>query len=51
MEHSDRYHYHVIRRALDEIDNTEASLSLDDLATRMDMSPAHFWLGASAEKF
>jgi len=53
MEQSDQYHYHVIRRALDQIDGADAPLSLEDLAQRMDMSPAHFqrvfsaWVGVS----
>lgn len=57
MEQSDRYHYQVIRRALDEIDHSEATLSLDDLATRMGMSPAHFqrvfsrWVGVSPKRY
>ncbi|MBU2994300.1 bifunctional helix-turn-helix domain-containing protein/methylated-DNA--[protein]-cysteine S-methyltransferase [Octadecabacter sp. 1_MG-2023] len=57
MEHSDRYHYHVIRRALDEIDAAEGTLSLDELAARMEMSPAHFqrvfsrWVGVSPKRY
>lgn len=57
MEHSDRYHYHVIRRALDHIDAAEAPLSLDDLAACMEMSPAHFqrvfsrWVGVSPKRY
>jgi len=57
MEQSDRYHYHVIRRALDEIDGADAPLSLEDLAQRMDMSPAHFqrvfsrWVGVSPKRY
>lgn len=57
MEQSDRYHYHVIRRALDEIDTADAALSLEDLAKRMDMSPAHFqrifsrWVGVSPKRY
>jgi AraC family transcriptional regulator of adaptative response/methylated-DNA-[protein]-cysteine methyltransferase len=42
MEQSDRYHYHVIRRALDAIDQSQTPLTLDGLAAAMDMSPAHF---------
>ncbi|MEC7257220.1 MAG: 6-O-methylguanine DNA methyltransferase, partial [Pseudomonadota bacterium] len=37
----DGYHYRVMRRALDEID-AGGNLTLDELAARMDMSPAHF---------
>ena len=53
----ERYHFHVIRRALDEIDTAGAPLSLDDLAARMDMSPAHFqrvfsrWVGISPKRY
>jgi AraC family transcriptional regulator of adaptative response/methylated-DNA-[protein]-cysteine methyltransferase len=51
------YHYHVIRRAIEEIDAAETPLSLDDLAARMGMSPAHFqrtfsnWVGVSPKRF
>lgn len=61
MEQSDRYHYQVIRRALDEIDTgseaKQGPLSLDELARRMDMSPAHFqrvfsrWVGVSPKRY
>ena len=52
----DGYHFNVMRRALDVID-TEPALSLDDLARRMDMSPAHFqrlfsrWVGVSPKRY
>lgn len=51
------YHYHVIRRAIEEIDGADAPLSLDALAGRMGMSPAHFqrlfsaWVGVSPKRF
>ena len=51
------YHYNVIRRALDEIDAAGGGLSLDDLAARMRMSPAHFqrifsqWVGVSPKRY
>jgi AraC family transcriptional regulator of adaptative response/methylated-DNA-[protein]-cysteine methyltransferase len=51
------YHYHVMRRALDLIDAADAPLSLDALAARMDMSPAHFqrlfsqWVGVSPKRY
>lgn len=51
------YHYHVIRRAIEEIDAAEGPLSLDDLSGRMGMSPAHFqrlfsaWAGVSPKRF
>lgn len=53
----DAYHYQVIRRALDEIDAEGGTLSLDDLAARMQMSPAHFqrlfsrWVGVSPKRY
>lgn len=54
----DSYHYNVIRRAIDEIDATDgASLSLEDLAAKMEMSPAHFqrvfsrWVGVSPKRY
>lgn len=55
MQHS--YHYHVMRRAIDLIDQADAPLSLGDLAAGMDMSPAHFqrlftaWAGVSPKRY
>ncbi|NVO22322.1 methylated-DNA--[protein]-cysteine S-methyltransferase [Donghicola mangrovi] len=46
-----------MRRAIDLIDGADAPLSLDDLAGRMDMSPAHFqrlfsaWVGISPKRY
>jgi AraC family transcriptional regulator of adaptative response/methylated-DNA-[protein]-cysteine methyltransferase len=57
MEQSDRYHYHVIRRALDAIDQSQTPLTLDGLAAAMDMSPAHFqrvfsrWVGVPPKRY
>jgi len=57
MEQSDRYHYHIIRRALDVIDQSLTPLTLDGLAAAMDMSPAHFqrvfsrWVGVSPKRY
>lgn len=57
MENADRYHYHVIRRALDEVDGADSPLTLDALAAKMDMSPAHFqrvfsrWVGVSPKRY
>ncbi|HHL20047.1 MAG TPA: methylated-DNA--[protein]-cysteine S-methyltransferase [Aliiroseovarius sp.] len=54
-EHS--YHAQVIRRAIEEIDAAPAPLALDDLARRMQMSPAHFqrvfsrWVGVSPKRY
>lgn len=51
------YHYHVMRRAIDLIDQAEEPLSLNELAAEMDMSPAHFqrvftsWVGVSPKRY
>lgn len=51
------YHYGVMRRAIDLIDQGGAGLTLDQLATQMDMSPAHFqrlfshWVGVSPKRY
>ena len=51
------YHYHVIRRALDVIDQGGPHLSLEQLAGEMGMSPTHFqrvfsnWVGVSPKKY
>jgi AraC family transcriptional regulator of adaptative response/methylated-DNA-[protein]-cysteine methyltransferase len=51
------YHYHVIRRAIEEIDAADAPLSLDALAARMGMIPAQLqrvfsaWVGVSPKRF
>ena len=56
-EPNQSYHYHVMRRALDEIDAAEEPLSLDGLAARMGMSTAHFqrlfsqWVGVSPKRY
>jgi len=53
----DRYHYNVIRRALEVIDAGGPQMPLDDLAARMGMSPAHFqrlfsrWVGVSPKRY
>lgn len=54
----DRYHYGVIARALKLIDEGGgAALSLEDLAARLSMSPAHFqrvftrWVGVSPKRY
>ncbi len=57
MSNAQRYHYRVIRRAIVEIDRAEAPLSLETLAARMSMSPAHFqrvftaWAGVSPKRY
>jgi len=55
---SEGYHYNVMRRAISEIDAAgTAPLSLDDLAGRLKMSPAHFqrvfsrWVGVSPKRY
>jgi AraC family transcriptional regulator of adaptative response/methylated-DNA-[protein]-cysteine methyltransferase len=57
METPGGYHYGVVRRAIEEIDAAEAPLSLEELAARMGMSPAHFqrifsrWAGVSPKRY
>lgn len=55
---SNEYHYRVIARALAAIDGPGGqSLSLDALAARLNMSPAHFqrvfsaWVGVSPKRY
>jgi AraC family transcriptional regulator, regulatory protein of adaptative response / methylated-DNA-[protein]-cysteine methyltransferase len=54
---SPAYHYQVIARALEVIDDGGPSLTLEDLAARMKMSPAHFqrvfstWVGVSPKRY
>ena len=56
-DQSPAYHYAVIARALRIIDEGGPGLTLDDLAARMDMSPAHFqrtfsqWVGISPKRY
>jgi len=51
------YHYSVMRRAIELIDAGGEDLSLEELAQRMDMSPAHFqrlfsaWVGVSPKRY
>jgi AraC family transcriptional regulator of adaptative response/methylated-DNA-[protein]-cysteine methyltransferase len=51
------YHYNVIRRALEEIDNAQAPLTLEELSARLSMSPSHFqrlfsaWVGVSPKRY
>ncbi|MCL6282326.1 bifunctional helix-turn-helix domain-containing protein/methylated-DNA--[protein]-cysteine S-methyltransferase [Ruegeria sp. 2012CJ41-6] len=51
------YHYGVMRRAIEVIDQGGEMLSLEELAREMDMSPAHFqrlfsrWVGVSPKKY
>lgn len=54
---SPEYHYKVIARALREIDAAGPGLTLEALAARMGMSPAHFqrtfsqWVGVSPKRY
>ena len=51
------YHYNVIRRAIDTLDAADTPLTLEALAARMQMSPAHFqriftaWVGVSPKRY
>lgn len=51
------YHYNVMRRAIELIDQGGEDMSLDDLAREMGMSPAHFqrlfssWVGVSPKRY
>lgn len=52
------YHFGVMRRAIEAIDATEGDpLSLEELASRLNMSPAHFqrvfsrWVGVSPKRY
>ena len=51
------YHYQVMRRAIEVIDAAGPSLTLNDLADQMGMSPAHFqrlfsqWVGVSPKRY
>ena len=53
----DGYHFNVMRRAIDLIDDADPKLSLNALAEKMNMSPAHFqrlftqWVGVSPKRY
>ncbi len=57
MSNETSYHYGVIRRALDVIDEYGPMLPLEGLADEMGMSPAHFqrvfsnWVGVSPKRY
>lgn len=57
MHDDSSYHYGVIRRALDIIDETGPMTTLDGLAGALDMSPSHFqrvfsnWVGVSPKRY
>lgn len=52
-----QYHYGVMRRAIELIDEADAPLSLEGLAQQMQMSPTHFqrlfsqWVGVSPKRY
>lgn len=56
MEQNSSYHYAVIKRAIEIIDQAPR-ISLSDLSGRLDMSPSHFqrtfsqWVGVSPKKY
>ena len=51
------YHFNVMRRAIELIDAGGETMTLEELAQAMDMSPAHFqrlftkWAGVSPKRF
>ncbi|WVX50852.1 Bifunctional transcriptional activator/DNA repair enzyme Ada [Roseobacter fucihabitans] len=51
------YHYQVVRRAIDLIDQSENPMSLDEIAAEIGMSTAHFqrvfsrWVGVSPKRY
>lgn len=51
------YHYGVMRRAIDLIDQAQDPMQLDQIAGQMGMSPAHFqrlfsrWVGVSPKRY
>ncbi len=53
----DRYHFNVMRRAIDVIDRADDPLQLDQIAGEMGMSAAHFqrvfsrWVGVSPKRY
>ena len=57
VSEGDGYHYRVIARALAEIEAARAPLTLEALAARLGMSPAHFqrvfsrWVGVSPKRY
>ncbi|MCX7558488.1 bifunctional helix-turn-helix domain-containing protein/methylated-DNA--[protein]-cysteine S-methyltransferase [Sulfitobacter sp. F26204] len=53
----DGYHYKVMRRAIDLLDDAEETLTLEQIAEKMGMSAAHFqrlfsrWVGVSPKRY
>ena len=56
-EDTQGYHFNVMRRALDAVDELGAQATLDELAASVQMSPAHFqrvfsrWVGVSPKRY
>lgn len=56
-DHDQTYHYQVMRRAIELIDQGSAGQTLNDLADQMGMSPSHFqrlfskWVGVSPKRY
>ncbi len=56
-ESPQNYHYQVMRRAIELIDDADAGITLEDLARQMQMSPSHFqrlfsnWAGVSPKRY
>ena len=57
MDQEQTYHYQIIKRAIDQIDQADAPLSLEELAEEVGLSPAHFqrtftqWAGVSPKRY
>ncbi len=53
----DGYHYKVMRRAIELLDGAEETLTLEEIASQMGMSAAHFqrlfsrWVGVSPKRY
>ena len=53
----DGYHYRVMRRAIELLDASQETLSLEDIAAQMGLSAAHFqrvfsrWVGVSPKRY
>lgn len=56
-ESENGYHYQLVRRAIELIDAGDRDLSLEEIASEMHMSPAHFqrifsrWAGVSPKRY
>lgn len=51
------YHYKLVRRAIERLDNSDEPISLEDLASEMNLSPAYLqrlfskWAGVSPKRY